>query len=199
MAIIIEHEKRKKEILENALDVFIEEGYEDVTYQKIADRCGITRTTLYMYFKNKREIFLFSINQLMSQLEKNVAEIVNNKKLSAETCLRKMLMEIIDAIDNNEKLFNVLHIYLIQLKKSGGDPYERVIRRVIRLRHVMTQVIVRGMKNGEFVERNIKDVNDLFYGVIESALFCMVILNIKKTEQVRLSLNIIVDSIVLKK
>ena len=108
-------------------------------------------------------------------------------------------MEIIDAIDNNEKLFNVLHIYLIQLKKSGGDPYERVIRRVIRLRHVMTQVIVRGMKNGEFVERNIKDVNDLFYGVIESALFCMVILNIKKTEQVRLSLNIIVDSIVLKK
>ena len=57
MAIIVEHEKRKRKILEKALDVFVEEGYEDVTFQKIADRCGITRTTLYIYFKNKREIF----------------------------------------------------------------------------------------------------------------------------------------------
>ena len=47
MAIVVEHEKRKHEILQKALDVFITEGYEDATYQKIADKCGITRTTLY--------------------------------------------------------------------------------------------------------------------------------------------------------
>ena len=58
MAVQVEHDKRKQEILEKALDLFVEEGYEDVTFQKISDRCGITRTTLYIYFKNKREIFL---------------------------------------------------------------------------------------------------------------------------------------------
>ncbi|MBQ2528708.1 MAG: TetR family transcriptional regulator, partial [Treponema sp.] len=42
MAVVVEHEKRKHEILGKALDLFIEEGYEDVTFQKIADRCGIT-------------------------------------------------------------------------------------------------------------------------------------------------------------
>ena len=52
MATIVEHDKRRQEILQRALDVFIDEGYEDVTFQKIADRCGITRTTLYIYFKN---------------------------------------------------------------------------------------------------------------------------------------------------
>jgi len=46
MAIVVEHEKRRFEILQRALDVFTEEGYEDATFQKIADRCGITRTTL---------------------------------------------------------------------------------------------------------------------------------------------------------
>ena len=61
MAIVVEHDKRKQEILQKSLDVFIEEGYEDATFQKIADRCGITRTTLYIYFKNKHEIFLGSI------------------------------------------------------------------------------------------------------------------------------------------
>ena len=44
MAIIVEHEKRRKEILQKSLDVFIEEGYDDVTFQKIADRCGICRS-----------------------------------------------------------------------------------------------------------------------------------------------------------
>ena len=48
MAIVVEHEKRKRDILEKAFTMFLEEGYEDITYQKIADRCGITRTTLYV-------------------------------------------------------------------------------------------------------------------------------------------------------
>lgn len=69
MAIIIEHEKRRREILEKALDLFIDEGYEDVTFQKIADRCVITRTTLYIYFRNKKEIFNYSIKQLMDGIE----------------------------------------------------------------------------------------------------------------------------------
>ena len=38
MAVLVEHSKRKREILEKSLDLFIEEGYEDVTFQKIADR-----------------------------------------------------------------------------------------------------------------------------------------------------------------
>ena len=95
MAIIVEHEKRKRKILEKALDVFVEEGYEDVTFQKIADRCGITRTTLYIYFKNKREIFLWSIKQLVSGIETTIMQIVNNTSFNTEKCFRKMLMSIV--------------------------------------------------------------------------------------------------------
>ena len=32
MAIVVEHEKRKREILEKSFQLFIEDGYEDVTY-----------------------------------------------------------------------------------------------------------------------------------------------------------------------
>ena len=54
MAIIVEHEKRRREILEKALDIFVDDGFEGTTFQKIADRCNITRTTLYIYIKNKK-------------------------------------------------------------------------------------------------------------------------------------------------
>ena len=76
MAIIVEHEKRRHEILEKALELFTEEGYENVTFQKIADRCAITRTTLYIYFKNKQEIFVSSIKELTGTLEDQLREII---------------------------------------------------------------------------------------------------------------------------
>ncbi|MDY5633245.1 MAG: TetR/AcrR family transcriptional regulator, partial [Treponema porcinum] len=161
MATIIEHDKRKHEILQKALDVFIEEGFEDVTFQKIANRCGITRTTLYIYFKNKREIFLWSIKQLTSRLEAELVSIVKNKSVSAETALRSMLEKIIDECQENQKLFSVLLPYLLQLQKAGIDSGERVRRRVIRLRHLLSLLVIQGIKNGEFNNINVKDTNEL--------------------------------------
>ena len=143
MAIVVEHDKRKHEILQKSLDVFIDEGYEDATFQKIADRCGITRTTLYIYFKNKHEIFLGSIKELLAELEENILGILKSNQHSAEKMLRDVLMAITDACENNKKLFSVLLNYLMQLKKSGVDTNERVRRRVIKLRHVLSTVLIK--------------------------------------------------------
>ena len=199
MAIIVEHEKRKRKILEKALDVFVEEGYEDVTFQKIADRCGITRTTLYIYFKNKREIFLWSIKQLVSGIETMIMQIVNNTSFNTEKCFRKMLMSIVDAIGENKKLFSVLLLYLIQLQKSGIDPRKRVMRRVIKLRHIMTTLLIRGTKSGKFKKINVKVVNDMFYGLIESAIFRLAVLAQENIDDIRDILNFAVDGIVAKR
>ena len=150
MAIIVEHDKRKHEILEKSLDVFIDEGYEDATFQKIADRCGITRTTLYIYFKNKHEIFLGSIKELLSKLEVSLSVIVENESLSADVALKNLIDAIIEEIEKNQKLFSVLLSYLMQLKKSGIDPNERIRRRVLRVRHHLSTILIRGIQNGDF-------------------------------------------------
>ena len=63
MTIVVDHEQRKVTILENAFALFAEEGYSGVTYQKIADRCGISRTSIYKYFQNKEQIFDYAIKQ----------------------------------------------------------------------------------------------------------------------------------------
>lgn len=156
MAIVVEHDKRKHEILEKSLEVFIEEGYEDVTFQKIADRCGITRTTLYIYFKNKREIFLWSIKQLTSGIEQQLNEIALDTTKSSEESLRLMLKTVVDACQENKSLFSVLLTYLLALHKSGGEPGVRVRRRIVRLQHMLSTIIIRGIKAGEFKKVNVK-------------------------------------------
>ena len=198
MATIIEHDKRKHEILQKALDVFIEEGFEDVTFQKIANRCGITRTTLYIYFKNKREIFLWSIKQLTARLEAELVSIVKDKSVSAETALRSMLEKIIDECQENQKLFSVLLPYLLQLQKAGIDSGERVRRRVIRLRHLLSLLVIQGIKNGEFNNIHVKDTNELLYSFIESAIFRLVILNQNNIQEMKSAVNLAIDGITRK-
>ena len=193
MAIVVEHDKRKQEILQKSLDVFIEEGYEDATFQKIADRCGITRTTLYIYFKNKHEIFLGSIKELLAELEISLKKIMNTSSLNAELSLRKVLSTLADSIESNKKLFSVLLNYLMQLKKSGVDTNERVLRRVIRLRHLLSTILIKGIQSKEFKEINVKDINDTLYGLRESAIFRIAVLNKDDVADVRAALNTTVD------
>ncbi len=193
MAIVVEHDKRKQEILQKSLDVFIEEGYEDATFQKIADRCGITRTTLYIYFKNKHEIFLGSIKELLSEMETALKEIIKDENLSAEDALRKILETLTDACERNKKLFSVLLNYLMQLRKSGIDTGDRVRRRVIRVRHLLSTIIIKGIQNKEFKDINLKDANETLYGLMESAIFRIAVLNQDNVADIKAALNTTVD------
>lgn len=60
-------ERQKKEmrgiILSAALKLFADEGYENVTMRKIADSIEYSAGTLYLYFKNRDEIF-FELHKL---------------------------------------------------------------------------------------------------------------------------------------
>lgn len=198
MAIVVEHDKRKKEILETALNLFMEKGYEDVTFQKIADRCGITRTTLYIYFKNKKEIFVWSIKQLTSEIEASLVKIINDDSKSVEERLLNVLDRILEKCAENHLLFTVTLTYLLQLKKSGKDPAVRVRRRIIRLRHLLSTIIIEGINKGEFKKVNVHDTNELLYSVIEAAIFRLAVLNQKDISELRLPFHLVVTGILAK-
>ncbi len=105
-------------------------------------------------------------------------------------------MQIIDTCEDNTKLFNVLLNYLLQVKKSGVDPDERVRRRVIRVRHLLSTIIINGMQSGEFKTLNVKNVNEMLYALIESAVFRIAVLDQKDITEIREALNTAVDSLV---
>lgn len=195
MAIVVEHDKRKREILETALELFMEKGYEDVTFQKIADRCGITRTTLYIYFKNKKEIFVWSIKQLTTEIEASLMDIINDDSKTVQERLLNVLDRILEKCAENHLLFTVTLTYLLQLKKSGKDPAVRVRRRIIRLRHLLSLIIIEGINRGEFKKVNVHDTNELLYSVIEAAIFRLAVLDQKDISELRRPFYLVVTEI----
>jgi AcrR family transcriptional regulator len=176
MSIVVEHEKRRWEILEKALDVFVDEGFENTTFQKIADRCDITRTTLYIYFRNKRDIFNYSIKQLLGEVESDILRVRNSPGLAGPEKLIETIMVILERLEENRRVLSVVLDYLLYLSKSSVAPDARVRRRTIRLRHILATMVIDGIRAGEIAPVNVRAVDDLLYGLIETGIFRLVIL-----------------------
>jgi AcrR family transcriptional regulator len=187
----VEHDKRKKEILEKALDVFVEEGYEDTTFQKIAERCGITRTILYLYFKNKREIFTFSIKLFTEKLEAMIKGIAADTGLGQSEKLTSILSLAVEQCAKNRRLLSVIIDYLGHIRASGSDPDERVRRRTIRMRHIIAGIIIEGQRRGEFGDFSIKAADDLVYSLIEAAIFRIAVLGHDDAAGIKASVRLI--------
>jgi len=196
LSVFVEHDKRREEILDKALDVFVAEGYKDTTFQKIAERCGITRTILYLYFSNKREIFSASIKRLMGRMESRVREIASSEELSSVDKLIAIGEMVVGECVTESKLLSVILDYLLRLKLAGGDPDERVRRRTIRMRHILALIIIEGKKRGEFSPRvSGKAMSELFYALIEAAIFRITVLGKKDVSNLQESLRILASSI----
>ena len=153
------------------------------------------RTTLYIYFKNKREIFIWSIKQLTQSIEQNLLATLDDTSLSAPECLKKMCMHIIDESEANPQLFKVLLDYLLQLQKSGVDCAKRVRRRTLRLEHLMSTVLIRGMQEGQFIQVRVTEINTIIYNLIQSAILNLAVLSQTKLDEIRSSICFVIDSI----
>jgi AcrR family transcriptional regulator len=185
MAIVVEHDKRRKKILDKALNVFVEDGFVNATFQKIADESGIARTILYLYFKNKKEIFNYSIKQLLASFEENIKAICADNSFNCVEKLTKILLIIFKLLEQNRELLSVILDYLLHLSKEGGNPEERIRRRTVKMRHILASVIIEGVKTGELKKVNIKTADNYVYGFIETAIFQLVVLKRKDLNELK--------------
>lgn len=196
MSVLVEHEKRKEDILDKALDVFVQEGYKDTTFQKIAERCGITRTILYLYFDNKKEIFGACIKRMMSRLEDEIRDIAGDSDMPSVERLALIGEMVLKVCAKESGLLSVVLDYLLKMKMSGGDPDELVRRRTIRMRHILAIIIIEGKKKGEFApEVSVKATSELFYAVIESAAFRISVLGKQDATILAESLRLLARSV----
>ena len=195
MAAIVEHDKRKEEILQKSIEIFVSEGYKNVTIQKIADHCGITRTTLYIYFKNKHEIFMCSIKRVTKKIEFELLQLLKKNEFSNQELLKQMMFLIINVGEENAHLFSVIINYIQQVQKNGYDQHQRVMHYVIKLRHILSSVLIQGMESGEFRKLDLKSTNELFFSLLEGLIFRMVILDLHDHENEKNMISVFVDSL----
>lgn len=141
-------EDRQKQILESALNVFIEKGYNGATTQEIAKVAGISEVTLFRHFSSKQEIFMGGIEPIILNTLKE--SITISKELKPKEQFKYILTERIKLISENYK---VIRLVLMESNISGELSNLNYIEKVRNLLKIMISDMGFTMKNEELTLR----------------------------------------------
>lgn len=87
-------EQLRQAILTAAEEMFVKEGFENVSMRKIARKIEYSPTTIYLYFKDKEELFCCLLEEYFAKL-KRIMNQNKNLEDDIETSLKKGMVDYI--------------------------------------------------------------------------------------------------------
>lgn len=120
-------ENREQEILDAAIKVFSEKGYNAATTSEISREAGIAEGTLFRYFKNKKalikRIVLISSKTIgQNVITKRLGKLIEkNKDKDFKEILKLIILDRIDLLEKNKELYKIVFTeiqYQEDLKKA---------------------------------------------------------------------------------
>jgi len=95
-------EKRylRQEILDAASELFVKEGYENVSMRRIADRIEYSPTTIYLYFKDKAELLESICQETFGKLVQRLTKIMEQPGDPLQRLKRGLLAYVEFGLEN---------------------------------------------------------------------------------------------------
>ena len=167
---VIDHRARKQEIIAKAIRLFAKLGYRDVSFRELSQECGVARTVLYRYFRDKRQIFNNAISLVLVRIVQKHTEIVHSH-LPAAVRLRQICTVVTATLFDNRDFLCVIIDFVMSMKRDGYDMSRRIMRFTIGLKRIIHTLLTWGVRHGEFRPDVRADVTtDILYAQFESAV-----------------------------
>ena len=141
-------EERRAQILDAAMAVFVEKGFNGSTTLEIAKAADVSEVTLFRYFSSKQEIFLSGIEPILLSTLKGSIDL--SADLSAQAKLEYILFERICLISSHYKIVKLILSEGALLSALGGENF--MSRIVQTLKSVLTGIGI-SMVDKEFALR----------------------------------------------
>lgn len=162
-------EESKQKILEAAQTVFAEQGYAQASMRTIAQAAGISVGGLYLYFKNKEELYLTLIQAWMDNLNGSTREALQKVDDPGES-LKAFITISIDYAKRHKEMI------ILQGREPGFSFGIEVKRRFFKeRRQLLSGIITRGIDCGVFRRCDADEVAKLIFNVLRGFIVSMVI------------------------
>lgn len=167
-------EKARERILEAALRTFSEKGYYETRMEDIAEKLGVSKRTLYLYFKNKEELFKAMCADAPSAMKEMLRPCIDDGaseqacdaffNLSTDPSPSGLEFEIIAAASRNPELrdiekvlfeseFEIVSQFLQEMKKgrrlSKDFDVPRMARVLLAIHRGLMADLIIGVKKAE--------------------------------------------------
>ncbi len=139
--------QRQAQILRAAFEEFAAHGYAATRLDDVAKRAGIAKGTIYLYFRDKQQLFRAAVRSL---IQKRFDVVVGTLSGPAEGLLRELLSRMYTQVVRNDRARSIVRMLVAERGKFPqlSDIYHREViapgMKAVRL------VLQRGIASGEF-------------------------------------------------
>lgn len=122
--------KKRDLVLGAAKALFLRNGYSRTSMEAVAKQCGVSKATLYGYFRGKEELFITVIEEHKNKLRTLVQDIIALNEADAALTLKKIGTQFLTFILNDDSI--AVHRVVIgearqfpkisqEIARSGGN------------------------------------------------------------------------------
>jgi AcrR family transcriptional regulator len=150
--------ERPQEILEAAFVEFSRNGYASTALDQIAERAGVTKGTIYVYFENKEHLFISMVREITKTTLDTVHEMFETHEGATAELLRAQFSFMYQHIVEDKRRREVVRMLIAEAPRFPelADRYHQEILRPCL--DMLRQAIQRGMDRGEIRKSAIVNV-----------------------------------------
>jgi AcrR family transcriptional regulator len=135
-----------------ALRLFREKGYHATSMQDIAAAVGLYKGSLYHYIGGKEDLLVQVFERGMGSLLDDVERIAADSSTRPGAQVRQILQAHVQAVSKN---LDALTVYLHEFRALAGPQLARVRAQRERYTELVSEIINRGVRLGEFATADV--------------------------------------------
>jgi AcrR family transcriptional regulator len=157
----------KKIIMKAAMDVFSSHGYSGANIRKVAEKAGMSVGSIYLYFKNKEELYRNLLVENRREMAERTATAVQSARDASQALSNFLRLYLDYAMKHRE--FIMLHI------REHGFTFDLKEKRQFFLsqRSLIERIIDKGVRSGEFRKCNVRETAKLVMGSLRGITLSM--------------------------
>lgn len=142
-------EARPDELIDAALELFVEKGFSATRIEEIAHQAGVSKGTLYLYFPSKEELLKAVIRErVSSEISAGAAQVEQFKGSMSELLLQVMSQWWLRTLDG--PVSGVFKVLITEVR-AFPDIAEQWLHEVIEPgERLVGGILERGIASGEF-------------------------------------------------
>ncbi len=153
-------EDRPQEITEAAFAAFAEKGYAATRVVDVAERAGVSKGLVYLYFRTKEELFKAVIRSVVIRRVDALVEAVDTTELASEAFIRGPLLDFMKQVPHSPVAI-VIRLLIAEGQRHPElvDYYwENVVAKGLA---AISAFVKRGVERGEFRATAVSDLPQL--------------------------------------
>ena len=167
-----ERERRRQQIIVAAKKVFSEKGFNKATMDDIAGEAELSPGTLYLYFKNKEELYASLSLRILEYLHIRVEHVLNLQGAGSEQKLDEMIEAMYDVYEFDPLvIINMFHLQSSETLKNLSPELLEEIKALSRKSiGGISRMFAEGIKEGIFIDRHPVALSDVFWAMFSGVV-----------------------------